>query len=79
MTAKKEAPAEQIFIHASPEDLREFAKKLWAISEKADSQGQQQAQLSTAFGNDVELTAKVDGVANQQTLFTEFNICCKTK
>ncbi len=34
LSIEKNSKAEEIFIHGSPEELREFAKKLWAIAEK---------------------------------------------
>ena len=39
ITIEKDIKAEEIFIHADPEELRGFAKKLWQISEKAEAKG----------------------------------------
>jgi hypothetical protein len=47
ITVEKDAKAEEIFIHATPEDLREFAKTLWAISQKAELKGKHKEQLTT--------------------------------
>lgn len=58
ITIEIDNQSEEIFIHADPLDLRELAKKLWAISEKADVKGKHKEQLSTGTGSDLELSAK---------------------
>ncbi len=36
----KDRSAEYIYLYGSAEDLREFAKKLWAIAEQSERKGQ---------------------------------------
>ena len=55
ITVEKDANAEEMFIHASPEDLTEFAKQLWAISQRAETKGKHKEQL-TASGDDAWLS-----------------------
>lgn len=55
---EKDTNAEEIFIHAAPEDLRGFAKKLWQISEKAEAKGKHKEQLTTKLDSDIELSTK---------------------
>jgi hypothetical protein len=50
ITIEKDTKAEEIFIHAAPEDLRGFAKKLWQMSEKAGGQGQAQRAVHHKIG-----------------------------
>jgi len=58
ITIEKDTKAEEIFIHATPEDLRGFAKKLWEISQKAEAKGKHKEQLTTKLDSDIELSAK---------------------
>jgi hypothetical protein len=58
ITIEKDTKAEEIFIHAAPEDLRGFAKKLWQISEKAEAKGKHKEQLTTQLDSDIELSTK---------------------
>jgi len=58
ITIEKDTKAEEIFIHAAPEDLRGLAKKLWQISEKADAKGKHKEQLTTKLESDIELSTK---------------------
>ncbi|GEM_PF-4264851 len=39
ITVEKDLNAEEIFIHATPEDLRKLAKKLWEIAEEGEIKG----------------------------------------
>jgi len=63
ITIEKDTKAEEIFIHAAPEDLRGFAKKLWEISEKAETKGKHKERLTTKLDSDIELSTRplVDG------------------
>ncbi len=78
ITIEKDLKAEEIFIHATPEDLRELAKKLWAISEKADANGNYQEQLTTQAGADVELCKALKGESDQYSLIEKLTICSHT-
>ena len=61
ITIEKDTNAEEIFIHATPEDLREFAKKLWALSEKADIKGKHKEQFTTQSSSDPQLSTRPKG------------------
>lgn len=63
ITVEKDTKAEEIFIHAAPEDLRGLAKVLWEISEKAETMGKYKEQFTTKLDSDIELSNKplVDG------------------
>jgi hypothetical protein len=58
ITIEKDTKAEEIFIHADPEELRGFAKKLWKISEKAEANGKHKEQFTTKLDSDIELSTK---------------------
>jgi len=75
ITVEKDSKAEEVFIHATPEDLREFAKKLWAISEKAETKGKHKEQLTTKAGSDIELSAKVKGEPSKHSVIKKLTIC----
>lgn len=55
---EKDLNAEEVFIHAAPEDLRGLAKKLWAISQEAEEKGKHNEQLTNKDDSDIELSAK---------------------
>ena len=63
ITIEKNLNDDEVAIHATPEDLREFAKMLWAISEKADLKGKHKEQLTTKKTDDVWLSTKRQGDA----------------
>ncbi len=58
ITIEKDMKAEEIFIHAEPEELRGFAKMLWKISEKAEAKGKHEEQFTTKLNSDIELSTK---------------------
>lgn len=58
ITIEKDSKAEEIFIHADPEELRGFAKMLWQISEKAESKGKHKEQFTTKIDSEIELASK---------------------
>lgn len=78
ITIEKDLKAEEIFIHATPEDLRELAKKLWEISEKADANGNYQEQLTTQLGTDVELCTALKGEPGKHSVIKKLSICSRT-
>ena len=75
ITVEKDSKAEEIFIHATPDDLREFAKKLWAISEKAETKGKHKEQFTSKAGSDVELSMKLKGERNKHCVIKKLTIC----
>ena len=75
ITIEKDSAAEEIFIHATPDDLREFAKKLWAISEKAETKGKHQEKLTTKTGSDVELSTQLKGEPRKHSVIKKLTIC----
>lgn len=54
---EKDVNAEEMFIHAAPEDLRGLAKKLWAISQEAEEKGKHKEQLTSKDDSDIELSS----------------------
>ena len=76
ITVEKDANAEEMFIHASPEDLREFAKQLWAISQKAETKGKHKEQL-TASGDDAWLSTKLQGEPRKHAVVKKLTISCR--
>lgn len=72
ITLEKDKGAEEIFIHASSDDLREFAKSLWALSEKADIKGSHKAQLTTKDG----LNATLRGEPRKHSVIKKLSIIC---
>ncbi|NTS76804.1 hypothetical protein HR060_07960 [Catenovulum sp. SM1970] len=79
ITIEKDAKAEEIFIHGSPESLREFAKKLWAISEKGETKGKHKEQLTTKKGSQIELSTKLQGEPRKHSVIKKLTICTKTE
>lgn len=77
ITIEKDAKAEEIFIHAAPEDLREFAKRLWAISEKGESKGKHKEQLTAKHSVDAELSTKLQGEPRKHSVIKKLTISCK--
>ena len=79
ITVEKDAKAEEIFIHASPEELRGFAKKLWSISEKAEVRGEYKEQLSPKDESDIELLTTPHQDPRTHGIVTKLTISCSTK
>ena len=74
ITIEKDSNAEEMFIHATPEDLREFAKKLWALSEKADAKGVHKEQFTIKD----ELSATLKGEPHKHSVIKKLSIHCRT-
>ena len=72
ITIEKDKQAEEIFIHGSPESLREFAKELWAIAEKSESKGKHKKQLTTK--SEHELSTKLQGEKGKHTIIKKLTI-----
>ena len=75
ITIEKDSNAEEIFIHSTPEDLREFAKKLWALSEKADAKGTHKEQ----FTSKDELSATLKGEPRKHSVIKKLSIHCRVE
>lgn len=58
ITIERDSKFEEVFIHAAPEDLRGLAKKLWAISEKAEAKGKHSEELTAKDDSEIELSTK---------------------
>lgn len=78
ITLEKDAKAEEIFIQASPEDLREFAKRLWAISEKGEQKGKHSETLTAGKGADPELSPRPAGNSRTHSVVKKLTVSCKT-
>ena len=79
ITVEKDASAEEIFIHATPEDLREFAKHLWEISQKAETKGKHKEQLSANKGEESWLATKLQGEPRKHTVLKKLTISCRVE
>jgi len=79
ITIEKDLKAEEIFIYAAPEDLRELAKKLWAISEKADLKGKHTERLTTKRGTDVELCTQLQGEVGEFSVIEKLTISSRNQ
>ena len=80
ITIEKDSKAEEIFIHATPEDLREFAKKLWAISEKADTKGKHKEQLTTKGDpDDIILSTELQGEPRKHSIIKQLTISIRAR
>jgi hypothetical protein len=77
ITVEKDAKAEEIFIHATPEDLREFAKTLWAISQKAELKGKHKEQLTTKKDSDVKLSSSLNSDSGKHSVIKKLTIHSK--
>ncbi len=73
ITVEKDSTAEEIFIHGTPEEIRDFAKKLWDISVKGDTKGKQTEQLTTKD----ELSSKLKGESHKHTVVKKLSIYCR--
>lgn len=74
LTVEKDAKAQTMCLHGSPESLRMLAKKLWAIAEKAESEGHYHEQLSSQTGVEPTLTTQLQGKSGQYTLVHKLGI-----
>ena len=74
ITIEKDTKAEEIFIHAAPEDLRGFAKKLWQMSEKVGTKGKHKEQFSTKLDSDIELSTKPLAKGRQRSVVKKLTI-----
>jgi DNA-binding transcriptional regulator PaaX len=74
ITIEKDTKAEEIFIHAVPEDLRGFAKKLWQMSEKADAKGRHKEQFTTKLDSDIELSTRPLAKGSQRSVVKKLTI-----
>lgn len=79
ITIEKDADAQEIFIHGAPEDIREFAKALWQISEKADTKGKHKQQLSTKSSSYPELSSKLKGEPRKHSIVKRLTIDCRAE
>ena len=73
ITLEKDTNAEEIFIHGTPEDIRDFAKTLWDLSVKGDSKGKHTEQLTTKD----ELSSQLKGEARKHTVVKKLTIHCR--
>jgi len=77
ITLEKDVKAEEIFIHATPEDLREFAKELWAISQKAEDKGKHKQEMTASTSEDAWLSPKLQGEPKKHSVIKKLTISCK--
>ena len=75
LSIEKDQSAEHIYLHGSAEDLREFAKKLWAIAEKAETKGKHSEQLTTQPQSDPQLSTTLQGEPKKHRVIKTVNIC----
>ncbi len=68
LTVEKDANAEEICLHGTPESLRMFAKKLWAIADAAETDGNHHQRLNTREGPEPDLTTELQGDAASYSL-----------
>lgn len=61
LTVEKDKDAEQIFIHGSPEELRQLAAKLVAIAGQAERSGQSHDHFMSAEWGGGELGSNLRG------------------
>ena len=78
ITIEKDTKAEEIFIHAAPEDLRGFAKKLWQMSEKAEAKGKHKEQVTTKLDSDIELSTRPLAKGSQRLVVKKLTISSST-
>lgn len=77
ITVEKDINAEEITIYAAPEDLRDFAKLLWQISEKAETKGKHKEQLSTKSSSEIPLSTKLKGEPKKHRIVKQLSIVSK--
>lgn len=76
ITIEKDLKAEEIYIHGTPESLRELAKKLWGISEKGETKGKHKEQLTNKSSSDPELSSKLKGESGKHSVIRKLTISC---
>ncbi len=64
----------EICIHGSPESLREFAKKLWILAEKSESQGKSNEQFTTSTNSEPELSNKLKSEADMFSIIKKLTV-----
>ena len=74
-TVEKNSKEDEVCIHGTPEDLREFAKKLWSIAEKSESKDSYQEQITNLADSDLELSTKLQGDAEKYSAMTKLTVC----
>jgi len=74
ITIEKDSTAEEIYIHGTPESLREFAKKLWAIAEKSETKGKHKEQITTKTDSDPQLSNQLQGEPNKHSIIKKLTI-----
>lgn len=77
LTIEKNKNADEIFIHATPEDLRGFAKKLWQLSNEAEDKGMHKEQFNTSLESDIELSNGPCLNAKQNSIIKKITISSK--
>ena len=77
LSIEKDSTAEEIFIHGTPEALREFAKKLWAVAEKGEAKGKHKEHLTTKSSSDPELSTKLQGDPSKYSVVKKSSICSR--
>lgn len=78
LSIEKDKQAEEIFIHGSPQDLREFAKQLWAIAEKGETKGKHKEQLTTKSDSELQLSSKLAGEPAKHSVIKKLTICSQS-
>ncbi len=68
LTVEKDAHAEEICLHGTPESLRMFAKHLWAIADAAETAGNHHQRFSSHEGAEPDLTTELQGDAARYSL-----------
>lgn len=77
ITLEKDSNAEEIVIHATPEDLREFAKELWAISQKAETKGKHKQEMTASNSAESWLSPKLKGEQRKYSVVKKLTIACR--
>ena len=79
ITLEKDANAEEIFLHATPEDLREFAKELWSISQKAETKGKHKEQMTASKSAESWLSTALQGEPRKHSVIKKLTISCHSE
>ncbi len=74
ITIEKDLNAEEIFIHAAPEGLREFARTLWEIADKSETKGKHKKQLTTTGDTGSDLFAQLQGEPGKHSVIKKLTI-----
>ncbi|MDD9892173.1 MAG: hypothetical protein OXT49_01505 [Gammaproteobacteria bacterium] len=78
ITVEIDPKSNEAVIHADPIELREFAKKLWAISEKAEAQGKHIERLSTKAGSEIPLSPTPRGDSKKYRAIKQLTLSSST-